>query len=85
VLRKSKATEREQAGVREAILVAEKAARDAQGKADAIDASVYDLKAVNPRVRVVRDERTPMQIMEAIAAHGQAVEQALARLRAALA
>jgi hypothetical protein len=32
------------------IAAAEKAARDAQAKADAIDAAVYDLKAVNPRV-----------------------------------
>jgi len=33
------------------IAAAEKAARDAQAKADAIDAAVYDLKAVNPRGR----------------------------------
>ena len=32
------------------IAAAEKAARDAQAKADAIDAAVYDLKALNPRI-----------------------------------
>jgi len=64
---------------------AEKAARDAQTRADAIDAAVYDLKAVNPRARVVRDTRTPAEIIESIAAHGRAVDAALARLSTLLA
>ena len=65
---------------REALSAAEKAARDAQVRADAIDAAVYDLKAVNPRARVVRDTRTPAEIIESIATHGKTVNAALARL-----
>jgi type I restriction enzyme M protein len=68
--------------LRDAVAQAEKAARDAQAKADAIDAAVYDLKAVNPRARVVRDSRTPEEVLGAIAAHGRAVDAALTRLRA---
>jgi type I restriction enzyme M protein len=71
--------------LRDAVVQAEKAARDAQVKADAIDAAVYDLKAVNPRVRVVRDSRTPQEVLAAIAGHGRAVDQALARLHALMA
>ncbi len=71
--------------LRDAVSQAEKAARDAQAKADAIDAAVYDLKAVNPRARVVRDSRTPQEVLAAIAAHGRAVDQALAKLHALMA
>ncbi|MGH8190084.1 MAG: N-6 DNA methylase, partial [Rhodanobacteraceae bacterium] len=60
---------------------AEKAAREAQAKADVIDAACYDLKAVNPRARDERDTRTALEILESIATHGKAVEQALAKLR----
>src|SRR5262249_6259253 len=42
----------------------EKAARDAQAKVDAIDAAVFDLKAVNPNAVVKIDERTPEQVIE---------------------
>jgi len=65
---------------RERLAVAEKAARDAQAKADAIDAAVFDLKAVNPRVKVETDTRGPQEIVASIAAHGRQVEAALARL-----
>ncbi len=80
-LRKSGAAEEKLTACRESIAVAEKAARDSQAKADAIDAAVYDLKAVNPRARVERDTRTPDEIIESIAGHGRTVEAALARLR----
>ena len=80
-LRKSGASDEVLTECRESIVAAEKAARDAQGKADAIDAAVYDLKAVNPRARVERDTRTPAEIIESIASHGRTVETALARLR----
>jgi type I restriction enzyme M protein len=84
-LRKSGANEEVLTGSRESIAAAEKAARDAQVKADAIDAAVYDLKAVNPRARVERDARMPMEIIESIAGHGRTVEAALARLRSLMA
>lgn len=83
-LKKANAPEQEMLACREAITVAERAARDAQAKADAIDAAVFDLKAVNPCARVERDTRTPAQILDAIAAHGRTVDAALAQLRAHL-
>lgn len=66
--------------VREALAEAERAGREAQAKADAIDASSFDLKAVNPRARVERDTRSPAQILEAIARHGREIDSALLKL-----
>jgi type I restriction enzyme M protein len=63
----------------------DKAARDLESQAAAIDAAVFDLKAVNPNAVATVDERTPTQIIESIAAQGQVVSEALARLRALLA
>jgi type I restriction enzyme M protein len=63
----------------------DKAARDLESQAAAIDAAVFDLKAVNPNAVATVDERTPTQIIESIAAQGQLVSEALARLRALLA
>lgn len=80
-MKKAKAKSGKLVVCRERIAVAEKAAREAQAKADAIDAAVFDLKAVNPRARVERDIRTPAQILDAIAGHGQDVDAALAKLR----
>ncbi|MCL4470540.1 MAG: N-6 DNA methylase [Gammaproteobacteria bacterium] len=81
VLRKTKADDASLAACRDKLAIVEKAAREAQAKADAIDAAVYDLKAVNPYARVVRDTRTPEEIIESIANHGRTVEAALAKLR----
>lgn len=80
-LKKAKAASKKLDTCRAQIVAAEKAAREAQAKADAIDAAVFDLKAVNPRARVERDTRTPADILNAIAGHGQNVDAALARLR----
>lgn len=66
------------------IEAADKAAREASAKAQAIDDAVYDLKAVNPRERKVVDTRTPAQLLEAIAEKGKEVDAALMRLRALL-
>ena len=60
---------------------AEKSKREAEARANAIDAAVYDLKAVNPRARNERDTRTPGEILDSIATHGAQVEQALTQLR----
>jgi len=62
----------------------EKAARDAQSKADAIGATVYDLKAVNPNVVTKLDTRTPAEVIESIEEQGKIVAEALANLRALL-
>lgn len=81
MLRKGGASEGILAACRDELVVAERAQRDAQAKADAIDAATFDLKAVNPRARVIRDTRTPLQIVEAIEGYNRAVEAALTRLR----
>lgn len=60
----------------------DKDARDLEAQAAAIDAAVFDLKAVNPNAVVVVDERTPQQIIVNIEAHGRIVAEALARLNA---
>jgi type I restriction enzyme M protein len=44
----------------------EKAAREARSKADAIDAAVFDLKAVNPNAVVKIDTRTSEEVIESI-------------------
>ena len=59
----------------------EKAARDSQSKADAIGASVFDLKAVNPNVIVKLDTRTPTEVLKSIEKQGEIVASSLAALR----
>ncbi len=66
-----------EAGIREQ----EKAARDLQAKADAIDAAVFDLKAVNPNAIMKMDERTPEEVIQSIEEQGKIVTQSLATLR----
>lgn len=60
----------------------EKHARDLEAEAAAIDAAVFDLKAVNPYAIAVVDERTPQQIIASIEAQGRIVAEVLARLDA---
>jgi type I restriction enzyme M protein len=59
----------------------EKSARDAQAKADEIDAAVFDLKAVNPNVVTKMDKRTPEDIIGNIEVQGKVVTSALLRLK----
>jgi type I restriction enzyme M protein len=63
----------------------EKAARDAQAKADEIDAAVFDLKAVNPNAVTKVDDRTPELIISNIETQGRIVTSAIARLMTLLA
>jgi type I restriction enzyme M protein len=81
VLRKADADTAKLDACRAEIAAAEKAARDAQAKADAIDAAVYDLKAVNPRAVADADTRSTEDIIESIESHGQTITNALARLK----
>ena len=60
---------------------AERLARDAAAKAQAIDDAVFDLKAVNPREKKATDQRTPAQLLDHIESKGREVGEALARLR----
>lgn len=57
-----------------------KSVRELEAKAAAIDAAVFDLKAVNPNAVVVVDERTPGEIIQNISAQGRIVADALVRL-----
>jgi type I restriction enzyme M protein len=84
-LKKAKASEKEIDALNETIKAVEKSAREAQAKADSIDAAVYDLKAVNPNDNTEADTRTPEEIIESIEAQGQIVAAALNRLRGMLA
>jgi type I restriction enzyme M protein len=59
---------------------AEREAREAQTRADAIDAAVFDLKAVNPRARGGQDSRSPEAVLTVIAAHQRTIDSALTRL-----
>lgn len=63
----------------------DKAARDLEAQAAAIDAAVFDLKAVNPNAVTKLDERTPAQIIQNIQDQGRIVAEALARLNALIA
>jgi type I restriction enzyme M protein len=62
----------------------DKAARDLEAQAAAIDAAVFDLKAVNPNTVAAVDGRTPAEIIASIDAQGRIVAQALGRLRTLL-
>ncbi|MFP5410242.1 MAG: restriction endonuclease subunit M, partial [Gammaproteobacteria bacterium] len=62
----------------------EKSARELEAKAAAIDAAVFDLKAVNPNAVTKVDDRTPQLIIQNIEVQGRIVADALARLSALL-
>ena len=79
-LKKGKADEKKIETLEADIREQEKAARDLEAESAAIDAAVFDLKAVNPNAVKVADERTPGEIIESIAAQGRIVTDALARL-----
>src|SRR5258708_36660322 len=59
----------------------EKAARDPQSKANAIDAAEFDLKQVNPNAIVKIDTRTPVEVVQSIDEQGRIVAKALRTLR----
>ena len=80
-LRKADADASKLDACRADIAAADKAARDAQAKADAIDAAVYDLKAVNPRAVADADTRSTEEIIDSIESHGHTIADALTRLK----
>jgi type I restriction enzyme M protein len=63
----------------------DKAARDLETQAAAIDASVFDLKAVNPNAVASIDRRTPAEIISSIEKQSKIVSDALSRLRGLMA
>ena len=83
-LKKSDSTKEEIEALELKIKEAEKSSRDAQAKADEIDASVFDLKAVNPNVVTKLDLRTPDEIIGNIEEQGKIVANALVKLKTLL-
>ena len=84
--RKAKtASEARLAALEEQWKAVERAARESLAKAEAIEDTVYDLKAVNPNRKSEEDTRTPAELLNFIAAKGQEADAALARLRGLLA
>ena len=83
-LKKDKAAAGAIQAIETAIREQDKAARDLEAEAAAIDAAVFDIKAVNPNVVAVVDERTPMEILASIDEQGRAVTEALGRLNVLL-
>jgi type I restriction enzyme M protein len=81
-IKKDKATNAEIDLLDARIAEKEKAARDLESKAAGIDATVFDLKAVNPTVVVNKDKRTPQKIIEDIEAQSRIVSAALTKLSA---
>jgi type I restriction enzyme M protein len=62
----------------------QKVTRDLEAKASEIDDATFDLKAVNPRAVVKKDDRPPELIIQSIEDQGKIVSDALARLRSLL-
>ena len=83
--RKENAKADELTALDERIRTTEKTARDLEAEASAIDAAVFDLKAVNPNAVTKVDDRTPKQILASIEEHGRTVAEALGRLAAMMA
>lgn len=80
-LRKESATDTVIRAQEERIRTQEKAARELEAQAAAIDSAVFDLKAVNPHMVATVDQRTPAQVIDEIEAQGSVIRDALARLR----
>ena len=62
-----------------------KESRDASANAEAIENTVYDLKAVNPDRINTDDQRTPSQLLTVIAEKGKEADAALERLQGLIA
>lgn len=81
-LKKSKASEDDLAALVTTISETDRAARELEAQAAAMDAAVFDLKAVNPSFVAEIDDRTPKEIIKSIDEQGRIVAEALARLAA---
>ena len=80
VIVKAKASDDALADRRDELAAIERAAREAQTKADTIDAVTFDLKAVNPRAKVERDTRSVADIMMSISDRQREIEAAMKKL-----
>lgn len=84
-LKKDKASDSKLSAMDAQIRDNEKAAHDLAVKASDIDATMFDLKAVNPTVVANVDTRTPQEIIGNIETQGRIVSEALAKLSALMA
>lgn len=84
-LRKDKADSARIEAKEAAIRTEERAMRDLEAKIAAIDATVFDIKAVNPNAVAAADGRTPAEIIHNIETQGRTVMDALAKLSRLLA
>lgn len=80
-LRREKGANGQLEALQAELAASDRVAREARGKVEAIEAAVYDLKAVNPNVRTEIDTRSPAEIIEAIERHGAELAAALSRLK----
>jgi type I restriction enzyme M protein len=83
-LKRSGASARKLDALDEQINAHSTAQREALNRASAIEAAVYDLKAVNPNTDSNHDTRTVAQLLEMVAAEGKVLHAALARLKASI-
>ena len=83
-LKKAKGSDDALADHRDKLAAIERAAREAQTKADTIDAVTFDLKAVNPRAKVERDTRSAADIMMSIGNRQREIDAAMQKLMALL-
>ena len=79
-LKKAKGSDDALADHRDKLAAIEKAAREAQTKADTFDAVTFDLKAVNPRAKVERDTRSVAYIMMSISDRQREIDAAMKKL-----
>jgi type I restriction enzyme M protein len=79
-LKKARASDLDLTKLASAISEKEKNARELEAQAAAIDATVFDLKAVNPNTVAKFDARSPAEIIQSIESNGVIVSQALSRL-----
>lgn len=69
--------------IKERIKDAERAIREIEAKAQAIEDGAFDLKAVNPNAKSDEDTRTPAQLLEFIASKNDELRNILSRLQSA--
>lgn len=84
-LKKEKDAAKKIAATESEIREKEKAVKELENRVTAIDAAVFDLKAVNPNAVNKVDDRTPKQVIDSIERHGKTVSESLSRLKTMLA
>jgi len=84
-LKREKCDPKKLISIESAILEKEKAVKELENRVSAIDAAVFDLKAVNPNAVAIVDERTPQQVIDSIEKQGEVISEALSRLKTMLA